>query len=737
MFHRASGCVSRATALLASRIHALAISALILLASNLALAGDLKKADIERRFKHPYQVQEKLSEIPAWPLTSSLEQEAGPVAYVFESIDLAPIPGFEGTPMNFLVTIDRKGNFIDVELLHQREPVFTFRDLGGLGDTPLREFIAQYVGRNLRQPFLIATAAATNHTGLAGNKGGVAMLDGIARATSSVRIVNQTVLGAASEVARAKLGFADRRKSGPSAHVLPDVYAPLSFAEMLGNGMVGHLRLSNAEIEKIFAGTDGAKVDEYALAHPDEVFVDLYVAYLNAPTIGRAILGDAQYQAVMERNFDKRHLWWIASAGRHSIIDDNFIPGAQTPRLAMSQNATFLELRDQDFEPRDTSGLAALNASRLFGVNAAASLDPARPVELLLTISRAKGSVLPTVVTKQVPLSYAPPASLFAYPPEPTPEWLLAWKGRWVDLTVLSLALVLLSVVLARPRWISLNARRLRIFRLGFLAFTLVYIGWYAQGQLSIVQITGAIKTLKAGLGLASYLYDPISLLLIAFTVISFVIWGRGTFCGWLCPFGALQEFVGLAAPRLRLPRLLNFRIPSKLARRLEWGRYLVLFILVGAAFLLPAQGETLNEVEPFKTAVTLGFDRTWPFVAYAAGLLLTGAFYYKFFCRFICPLGAAMSLGGRLRRFAWLPRRAECGKPCQSCKAKCAYDAIEASGEIRYDACFQCLDCVGIYHDAKRCAPVLLYEKKGMLMTPLGVLHGGAQVRGSSSSKA
>lgn len=177
----------------------LAIAALFFLSAHWTQAGDLKKADIERRFGPPFQVQEKLADIPAWPLTSSLEQEAGPVAYVFESIDLAPLPGFEGTPMNFLVSIDRKGNFINVELLHQREPVFTFRDLGGLGDTPLREFIAQYVGRNLHQPFLIALDAARNrnHSSAAG----VATLDGISKATTSVRIVNQTVLGAANEVA--------------------------------------------------------------------------------------------------------------------------------------------------------------------------------------------------------------------------------------------------------------------------------------------------------------------------------------------------------------------------------------------------------------------------------------------------------------------------------------------------------------------------------------------------------
>ncbi|WP_265943666.1 4Fe-4S binding protein [Dechloromonas sp. A34] len=683
-------------------------------------AGELSKADIERRFQPPLHVQEKLSQIPAWPLTSELEPEGGPVGYVFESIDLAPVPGFEGTPMNFLVSIDRKGNFLNVELLRQHEPVF----LGGLGEAPLREFVTQYAGRNLKQQFLIALNAARNRSGPADSRSDQTTLDGVAKATASVRIVNQTVLGAALEVARAKLGFADRSQRGPAAQVRPEIDAPLTFAEMLNNGMVGHLRLSNAEVEKLFAGTDGAGIDEEGLAQPEAVFADIYIAYLNTPSIGRAILGEAQYQAAMARNFENRHLWWIGSAGRYPIVDDNFVPGGQSSRLRMAQDGLFLELRDQGFDPTAIAGPLELNTSRLFGVYAEAGLDPGRPLELSLTITRAKGMILPTLTHQTVSLSYAPPARLFIYPPAPLPEWLLAWQQRGLDLAILSAALILLSVVLTRPRWISIDARRLKIFRLGFLSFTLLYVGWYAQGQLSIVQVTGALKALKAGQGLASFLYDPISLLLIAFTLFSFVIWGRGTFCGWLCPFGALQEFVGWLARRLHVPRL---HIPLALAKRLEGGRYLVLAVLVGAALFLPRQGESLNEIEPFKTAITVGFDRNWPFVAYAAGLLLVGAFYYKFFCRFICPLGGVMSLGGRLRRFDWLPRRAECGKPCQSCKAKCAYDAIEPSGEIRYDACFQCLDCVGIYHDAQRCTPILLYEKKGMVLTPKGVMRGAA----------
>jgi NosR/NirI family nitrous oxide reductase transcriptional regulator len=684
-----------------------------------AAAGDLTQDDVARRFQPPLHVQPKLADVPAWPITSELEPEAGPVGYAFESIDLAPIPGFEGTPMNLLVAIDRKGAFIDVEVLRQHEPVF----LSGLGEAPLRDFVRQYAGRNLRQEITISSAYGSTRGGDGAKR---VVLDGVTKATASVRIVNQTVLAAALAVARAKLGFADPGKRGPAAQARGDVYEPLDFATLVERGIVGHLHLTNAEAEKLFAGTDGAEVDEQGLARPAETLVDLYVGYVNAPTAGRALLGDRRYAELMQRLDPGQHVLWVGTAGRYAMFDDSFVPGTQPQRLSLAQDELAIELRDMPFDYTLPPGLPAFNAQRLFRVYAQAGLDPGRPMQIGLTITRAKGMMLPTLTHKTATLKYAPPESLFVYPPSPLPEWLLAWQGRWPDLAAIGLALALLSVVLARPRWISIDARRLRAFRLAFLAFTLVFVGWHAQGQLSIVQITGAVKSLHAGQGLASFLYDPVSLLLIAFTCVTFVLWGRGTFCGWLCPFGAMQEFVAVLARRLRVPQ---WRLPRGLARVLDRGRYAVLAALVLAAAFAPRLAESMVEVEPFKTAITVGFDRTGPFVAYAVGLLLAGAFVYKFFCRYLCPLGAVMVIGGKLRRFDWIARRLECGKPCQTCRHRCDYDAIERSGAIRYDDCFQCLDCVGIYHDPQRCAPVLLYRRKGRVVAPQGGVPAGAEL--------
>ncbi|MBP6194648.1 MAG: 4Fe-4S binding protein, partial [Methyloversatilis sp.] len=660
----------------------------------------------------PLHVQPKLSDIPAWPITSELEPEGGPIGYVFESIDLAPIPGFEGTPMNLLVAIDRKGNFIDVAVLRQHEPVF----LSGLGEVPLNEFVRQYAGRNLRQDFTVASAYGNARAGAGDNR---VVLDGVTKATASVRIVNQTVLAAGLAVARSKLGFADPGSRGPPAELRHDIAETLDFATLVERGLIGTLRVTHGEAEKLFAGTEGEGVDDEALATPDGALIELYVGYLNLPAVGRTVLGDARYDDLMKKLEPGQHALWVASTGRDRLLDDSFVPGTAPPRLQLTQGGYPAEMRDLVFEHPAPAGAPEFNSSGVFRVYAASNLDPAQTMQLTLTLTRAKGIMLPRITNKSVSVDYTLPDRYFVYPPKPLPEWLIAWQGRWPDLALIGAALVLLSVVLAKPQWMAKDARRLVIFRSTFLLFTLVFIGWYAQGQLSIVQITGAIKTLMAGQNLASFLYDPVSLLIIAFTLVSFFIWGRGTFCGWLCPFGALQEFVAMAAHKLRVPQI---RLPAKLARLLDRGRYVILLGLVGSAAFAPDLAGSLVEVEPFKTAITVGFDRTWPYVAWAVGLLLAGAFSYKFFCRFVCPLGAAMVLGGKLRRFDWLARRAECGKPCQTCRHRCEYDAIDRSGEIRYDDCFQCLDCVGIHADEKRCAPQLLYARKGRTVKPFPI---------------
>ena len=320
-------------------------------------------------------------------------------------------------------------------------------------------------------------------------------------------------------------------------------------------------------------------------------------------------------------------------------------------------------------------------------------------------LSIPTGSRATSTSTLAVPSRFVIPAA------EDQKTWVATWKARKVEIAVLLLSLAGLTWVLASQSSLVSRARRLRWFRPAFLAFTLLFIGWYAQGQLSIVNVVALMQAAIAWRSWAFYLYDPMTAILSVYVLATLVVWGRGTFCGWLCPFGALQEFVAILAKLARVPRrrlqrpdrpqaeVDQVRRPGDHPHRRASSR---------------RDGATaLVEVEPFKTAITMRFERSWPFLAYAVGTVLVGAVVYKFFCRYLCPLGAFLALAGRLRRWNWLTRRVECGTPCQTCRNRCEYQAIDSAGRIDYLECFQCMKCVAIYNDDTQCAPRML-ERKG-----------------------
>jgi polyferredoxin len=345
-----------------------------------------------------------------------------------------------------------------------------------------------------------------------------------------------------------------------------------------------------------------------------------------------------------------------------------------------------------------------------------AGLDPSQPLDFVLPLTRLKGSILPEKIVRDFTLSLELPQRFYTVPESDNKSWRSSWRARQVEVLILSIGLVVLAIALMRQKYLVANQRRFTLFRNLYLLFTLLFIGWYAQGQLSIVNLTSVWQALLAGRSLSFYLYDPMTVLLSAFTLLSLFLWGRGTFCGWLCPFGALQEFVAKLAQALKIRPI---RLKQTVDSRLKWLKYLVLAGILVSATFSSSMTDSAVEVEPFKTAITLNFVRSWPFLVYALGLLVANVFVYKFFCRFLCPFGAGLALLGRFRRLDWIARRADCGNPCQTCRHQCEYQAIAPSGEIHYDECFQCMECVVIYASDERCAPLML-EKKRRLVVPI-----------------
>ena len=146
---------------------------------------------------------------------------------------------------------------------------------------------------------------------------------------------------------------------------------------------------------------------------------------------------------------------------------------------------------------------------------------------------------------------------------------------------------------------------------------------------------------------------------------------------------------------------------------RLTAIKYVIFFGLLAISLYDLGTAEKFAEVEPFKTAIILKFMREWWFVLFAAALLIAGLFIERFFCRYLCPLGAGIALPGRFRVFDWLRRYKMCGNPCQICTHECPVQAIAPEGDIHPNECIQCLHCQVMYHHDTRCPQVVATNKK------------------------
>ncbi len=670
-------------------------------------AGVMTREALVRAFPPPLILGDRDRDLPVWPIYKQAATSAPVVAYVFESIDLAPIPGFSGTPFNLLIALDSEGRFMDVRVISHHEPVF----LDGLGEKPLFQFVDQYRSLSLKQNIKIDSRQGRDSKASSAN----AYIDGVAKATASVRILNQSLLAASLKVARAKLGYGEGKDPELVAHVRPDVYIPMGWDELRDAGLVTRKLFRNRDIEQAFRGSVGEGLDAEGTRDPDGTFIDLYVAQLNVPTVGRNLLPAATWLYLQKRLDPGDHALLVLGQGRYPIVDADFVRGTVPDRLSLNQNKLPLEMRDLDLDTRLQLPSGLQDATwRVFRVIAPAGLDPAQPLDFELLVTRSKGQIYPEVVRKSFGMSTTLPSRYYEAASSDSKTWRSSWIDRAWELGVLVAGLALLVWALRRPAWLAASRERLARFRTAYLLFTLCFIGWYAQGQLSIVNLTALLQALVAQRSLAFFLYDPMTVLLWGFVAVTFFFWGRGTFCGWLCPFGALQELVSQITRRLGLK---YWRVPTRVDAQLKRLKYLLLGSLLLSACVSVGWTDALVEMEPFKTSITLNFVRAWPFVLWAVAMVLLSSFVYKGYCRYLCPLGGGMALLGRLRRGDWIARRAECGQPCQRCRSDCAYQAIEKSGAIDYDECFQCMDCVVIYQSEALCVP-LYNRQRGVVGT-------------------
>jgi spermidine synthase len=127
------------------------------------------------------------------------------------------------------------------------------------------------------------------------------------------------------------------------------------------------------------------------------------------------------------------------------------------------------------------------------------------------------------------------------------------------------------------------------------------------------------------------------------------VLFGN-VYCGYVCPFGALQELVG----ELR-PARWNTDPPKEIWRYARWVKYLLLFLVV-ALYAITRDYAVLS-ADPLTTVFSPASDRRMLFAA--AGLLVLSIPYRRFWCRNLCPAGAFLALLGSLRLLRFIGPKA------------------------------------------------------------------------------
>ena len=213
----------------------------------------------------------------------------------------------------------------------------------------------------------------------------------------------------------------------------------------------------------------------------------------------------------------------------------------------------------------------------------------------------------------------------------------------------------------------------------------------------------GAIAACPLGSFQGSFSADHSTIYYVGGILLLYSIFFGRMICGWLCPFGLVQELVY----KIKTPKLKK----SPVTLLLSWFKYavLVFFVLIVpimyafrdtplpafCKYICPA-GTLEGGIGLLSNAVNesyfsmLGPLFTWKFLLMVS-ILVGSIFIFRLFCRFICPLGALYGIFNKVSLFGVKLDKHKC-TDCGLCQAHCKVD-IRHVGDQECISCGECID--------------------------------------------
>jgi NosR/NirI family nitrous oxide reductase transcriptional regulator len=633
------------------------------------------------------------------PGTERTRQKIG---YVFLSTDVVDIPAYSGKPVVTLIGMDVDGVIRGTKILKHSEPIL----LVGIPESQLTRFVNQFIGLKASDKVEIGTASA---------HGASRSIDGISGATVTVIAQNQVMMLSANQIAR-QVGIVKVEPRQPA--MFAEAGGRLNWNDLVGEGSVERLVVRGTDV-----GSTGTR----------EPLIDIYFGYLNAPAVGRSVLGEVGWTRLMARLGPHEHAIFLAATGREKFKGSGFVRGGIFDRIQIAQDVDTYTFRDTDYLNLygiEAAGAPTFTESSIFIVRNG-SFSAAYPwslVYLANTVDRATGQR--TFINFDTEYWLAAKYLQGGRPllAEPEPTWAPIWRARRVEIALFSTLLLVIGVAYAARHRLTRASTRKNLWPVNGIkyvgwAVSVGFVGFYLLAQPSITQVLTWFHALLFHWNWTLFLSEPFVFIFWIFIIATVFLWGRGLFCGWLCPFGSLSEALHKVGHAIGLKRL-QFDVPGVWHHRLKWVKYVVFIGLLVVSVVSMPLAEKLAEVEPFKTTFLVGIlNRSWPFALFASTLLGLSIFTERPFCKYLCPLGAALAMPTTFRWFA-LERKTDCNS-CSACAAGCGSQAIDRDGRIDQRECMLCLDCMVLYTDAHSCPPLAQErkrrEKAGLVLTPIG----------------
>ncbi len=566
------------------------------------------------------------------------EEDAEVVGYAFETTDFDPQEIGYSAPIEVLVGVDLEGELTGIEILFYRESYKSIR--GDFLNT--ERFPNQFEGKSVADGFRVGRD-----------------IDGVSRATISSWAVSRGIRNSAREVARAYLGEAAIFANASVEEQALSLLAPLSWEALIDDGLV---KPWSVKLE------DGSQID-------------LTVAFMGNEKLGEMLVGAEDYSRA-EREASNRvregALLLIGIAGNASS------PFRQE-NLALQQGDWTYQVERRRFVYVGSAEAGKSRDKMRFAgaIVLPPEVDIAQPFTLFYNTGKEVDSIdqleqvdyqVPPIALalaqgRQVPADYLP-EMLDEYADLPIETGLQSLLGSapWTET-----ALLLLLLTVAMTAFVQKNAR----LRWVALLSTFVYLGFFNGTFLSVSHIT---NFMKQGPGL--FLNDLPLLILVVFTLVTTVFWGR-VFCSSLCPFGALQDIIEHI-----VPKSWRRNLPQWLHDRALWLKYVILAGLITMAVAY-AELSVFQYFEPFGTL----FYQSQSLLLWAIlFLFIVGTIFVpRFYCRYACPLGA--SLGVISVAAFWKIKRVPQCEVCKVCEKACPTGAIRMQA-IDFKECVRCDVC-------------------------------------------